>query len=403
MARNARYLMLGCSHSELPIIKKLSEYPNVEIITCGLVASPLCKKYIKKHIHKDYSNFTDCLDIYLNESCDYTIAGCNDFAEFTKSYIDDHIYNNGSENNQNITRLLHHKHNYRKNLSSLFPDKYPFITVNAADTNENKKIVSINFFPCIVKPIDLSGGKGVTKVTDKKDLKESIEHAQKITRCDQILIEKFYEGTNHAHSCFLKNGAIYFEFIDTERHEQNPYSVSAAYGYHHLSSHQLTDLRNQILSLSSRLGIYNGFLHTQFILSNDSNVYLLETTRRCPGDLYPLLVEHSCPHFDYIENYILHSVNKTKGINRLQRQQTHVVSKLCLRQVIYIEEHANKWAVSESWLDEYIISQFILSDYNDPQYKDDKVAIRIYQFTNQALLLDAVNAAHSLSRAIKIL
>jgi biotin carboxylase len=55
------------------------------------------------------------------------------------------------------------------------------------------------------------------------------------------------------------------------------------------------------VSLSQHLHLRDGLLHVQFILDGDTP-YIVEVARRCPGDLYALLIEYSTG-FEYASAY----------------------------------------------------------------------------------------------------
>lgn len=60
-------------------------------------------------------------------------------------------------------------------------------------------------------------------------------------------------------------------------------------------------LKESLEKLCSSLKLRDGLLHTQFILSGTQPM-IVEVSRRCPGDLYPLLVEYSTG-FDFAAKY----------------------------------------------------------------------------------------------------
>jgi hypothetical protein len=59
-------------------------------------------------------------------------------------------------------------------------------------------------------------------------------------------------------------------------------------------------LRKDAQMMADLLGLKDGLLHTQFIVSEDK-YWLIEVTRRCPGDLYSQLIEFSTgsPYADW--------------------------------------------------------------------------------------------------------
>jgi hypothetical protein len=63
----------------------------------------------------------------------------------------------------------------------------------------------------------------------------------------------------------------------------------------------LIGIRDSIALLSKKLNLVDGLVHTQFI-KNGELFWLIEITRRCPGDLYSQLIELSTG-YKYAETY----------------------------------------------------------------------------------------------------
>ena len=67
-------------------------------------------------------------------------------------------------------------------------------------------------YPLIIKPNDRSGGAGITKCSQGKEVYTAIEKAQKESLSDSVIIEEFIEstGTQICGDGFLKDGEIIF-------------------------------------------------------------------------------------------------------------------------------------------------------------------------------------------------
>ena len=70
----------------------------------------------------------------------------------------------------------------------------------------------------------------------------------------------------------------------------------------------LESLRASIRRLAASLHLPNGLVHTQFIARGD-HYWIIEVTRRCPGDLYSLLIEFSTG-YPYAASYAAPFVGK---------------------------------------------------------------------------------------------
>jgi hypothetical protein len=85
--------------------------------------------------------------------------------------------------------------------------------------------------------------------------------------------------------------------------------------------------------------LVDGLVHTQFIKTKNS-FKIIEVTRRCPGDLYSLLIQKST-NFNYVKYYILPFINK-----KYEYQKFEIEKNKILRHTISFDETKNFIGVS---------------------------------------------------------
>jgi hypothetical protein len=146
----------------------------------------------------------------------------------------------------------------------------------------------------ICKPVDAYSGRGCS-IFDGKDtqgLHVAMRAAIDASPSRSIVIEEFVDGQLHSCTGFIEG----FQFVDTtyvvEGSSVNPYAVDTSYVTHDIEVEVRRELEGSLCRLARHLGLKNGLLHAQFILT-DIGAYVIEVSRRCPGDLYPLLIEYS--------------------------------------------------------------------------------------------------------------
>lgn len=159
----------------------------------------------------------------------------------------------------------------------------------AAWTDEQARQLKL---PLLVKPVDAYSGNGITKVTDWAMLDAAIETARNASPGKQYVVENFCEGALYSHSAFIRNGEIVCEFFVDEYCTVYPWQVNSSSLSQNLSSDMRDSVSECMQSIVSDLRLVDGLLHTQFIASDDQ-FWLIELTRRCPGDLYSRLIELS--------------------------------------------------------------------------------------------------------------
>jgi len=156
----------------------------------------------------------------------------------------------------------------------------------------------------IVKPPDAFSGKGISILVDadRARLDDAMACARAASASGQVMIEEFVEGQLYSHSAFLVRHKIVCDFLVREDGTANRFVVDTSRVLD-VSEFEtfMNPLRNGIEALAAHLGLNDGLLHTQFIAC-DKRLWLIETTRRCPGDLYSQLIELSTG-YAYAHNY----------------------------------------------------------------------------------------------------
>ena len=173
--------------------------------------------------------------------------------------------------------------------------------------------------PLIVKPTDAFSGRGVTVLQERNHdaLNEATRAARDCSRERQCVIEEFVSGQLYSYSAFVQEGSVYAGFLVKEFSFYDPFSVDTSYVVR--DSDLEARIGREVKKVVDALEIKQGLLHTQFILS-ETDVYLIEVTRRCPGDLYAELIRFSTG-FNYAEAYVASFVGRslTSGNKDLQR------------------------------------------------------------------------------------
>jgi biotin carboxylase len=170
-----------------------------------------------------------------------------------------------------------------------------FLTVNSEI--ELKSRIDQLLFPLIVKPVDLTGGNGITKISNPSQASRAFDFAFGLSPGKTVIVEEFLEGTYHGFSTIIVDKKVVFSFFDDEFYLFDPYRVSATSSPSLLEESDKFDVIQQIETFASAFNLVDGILHVQLI-STAKGVYILEICRRTPGDLYPYFVEYATG-FDY--------------------------------------------------------------------------------------------------------
>ncbi len=285
-----KMLMLGGSHAEIPMIKAAQKM-GYYVITTGNQTEGMGHKYADEYICCDFSDKEAILILAEREQVEAVCSGCNDFACLSAAYACEKLGLKGHDPYE-IARCIHHKDKYRElveKLNILSPKARKCRTVE-----EMKKACMEMQFPIIVKPVDLTGGKGMMRCDNEVQAEKAFWQAMAATRESHIIVEEFITGTNHGFSAYLQDGRITFYFVDNEQYYHNPYLVSGASAPGDVPKQAIEQLCSDSEKLAGALKLVDGIFHVQFILKEDNTPVIIEVCRRAPGDLYIHLVEVSC-------------------------------------------------------------------------------------------------------------
>ena len=146
----------------------------------------------------------------------------------------------------------------------------------------------------ICKPVDTFSGRGISifEASEPGALERAMHIARAASPTGRFLIETFVEGQLHSCTGFLEGGRLIDTFYVIEGSSANPFAVDTSYVTDDIPQAFRVALEKSLEALAAELTLADGLLHTQFLLAKDG-AYVVEVSRRCPGDLYSLLIEFS--------------------------------------------------------------------------------------------------------------
>ncbi len=155
----------------------------------------------------------------------------------------------------------------------------------------------------ICKPVDGFSGRGITVFDgeDAEGVAAAFETACRESSCGEALAEPFVVGDLYSYTTFLEKGEPQDWFFVREGSSINPFAVDTSYVSNALPESCREVLADGVSRIADKLGLMDGLIHTQFIWDGQAPA-IVEMARRCPGDLYALLIEYSTG-FRYAAKY----------------------------------------------------------------------------------------------------
>ena len=284
-----KILLLGGSHAEIPLIQAAHEL-GWYVITTGNNRDGLGHAYADKNVFEDFSDHEKMLALAKAEGVDRVCSGCNDFALLSTAYVCEKLGLPGHDSYETSLEI-HHKDRYRALAMRLNIPTPKALSVHNA--KEFEIALQTLTFPVIVKPVDLTGGKGVHRADNAEEARAAYANALSRTRKDYVVVEEFVVGTNHGFSAYLQNQKITFYFADNEQYFLNKYMVSGANTPTTTSAHGQKLLCEYSERIAKELKLVDGILHIQYIEKSDGTPVIIEICRRPPGDLYIKFVQYA--------------------------------------------------------------------------------------------------------------
>ena len=282
-------LLLGGSHAEIPLIKA-AQALGWFVITTGNNRDGLGHPYADKTVFADFSDKDAMLELARAEGVTAVCSGCNDFALLSTVYVCERLGLPGHDSYATSLEI-HHKDKYRALAQKLgIPTPRAMVVRNE---KEFEAAVGGLVFPIIVKPVDLTGGKGIHRAANADEARAAYRDALSRTREDHVVVEEFVQGTNHGFSAMLVKGKVAFAFADNEQYFINKYMVSGANTPSTTPASGLAKLRDYSERIARELKLVDGILHIQYIERADGTPVIIEICRRPPGDLYIKFVQYA--------------------------------------------------------------------------------------------------------------
>ena len=149
-----------------------------------------------------------------------------------------------------------------------------------------KKIKDFGY-PCVLKPVDNSGARGVLGITEDIDLKWAFKYSKSFSKSGYLILEKFLDGMQISSESFIVNGRVYtvglskrnYEFLN----EFAPFIIENGGDLPPpLNDKQRGEIDEQISKCAEAFGVRNGIIKGDLVI-HDGKVFVIEVALRLSG------------------------------------------------------------------------------------------------------------------------
>lgn len=300
--------IIGASYLQAPLIEKAKQLgleTHVFAWAANDVGERIADYFYPISIVEKKEILSKCVEIGVDGVC--TIA--SDLAVITVNYVADKMGLIG--NSLECTLKSTNKHDMR-NCFEMNGDPSPkSIRVSSVDDLNGIELS----YPVIVKPLDRSGSRGITKLESADGLEDAIHVAIEQGFEDAALVEEFVEGQEYSVEYISFKGKHQFlaltykyttgapHFIETGHLEPAP-----------IDENKLSEIKRVTEHALDSLGIKYGASHTEIKINKDGIINIIEIGGRMGGDFIGSTLVKLSTGVDFVEQVIRVSLGEEPNI-----------------------------------------------------------------------------------------
>ncbi len=299
--------IIGASYLQEPLIQKAKSMgieTHVFAWAAGDVGEKSADVFYPISIVEREAILEKCREIGIDGIC--TIA--SDLAAIAVNYVAEQMGLTG--NSMACTLVSTNKHEMRKCFEENGDPSPKSIRVSCAEELDTENLL----FPVIVKPMDRSGSRGITKVQSEEELPQAIEYAKAQGFEKYALVEEYAEGSEYSVEYISWKGEHKFlamtqkyttgapDFIETGHMEPAQVSPAMQEEVQKVVEHALTSL-----------GIQYGASHSELKISGDGVIRIIEIGGRMGGDNIGSALVQLTTGYDFIRAVIETALGQEPG------------------------------------------------------------------------------------------
>jgi biotin carboxylase len=270
--------IIGASYLQEPLIEKAKNM-GIETHVFAWAAGDVGERsadffYPISIVEKD-EILQKCREIGVDGIC--SIA--SDLAAITVNYVADALGLVG--NTLESTRVSTNKHDMRECFRQ---NGDPSPESRMVESSDELQQVDLHY-PVIVKPIDRSGSRGITKLYHREGLEQAIAHAKEQGFEKKALVEEFAEGQEYSVECISWKGEHHFLAMTKKYTTGAPHFIETAHLELAPVPEELLDrVKKVVFHALNSLMIENGASHTELKITDAGRIAIIEIGGRMGGD-----------------------------------------------------------------------------------------------------------------------
>lgn len=210
---------------------------------------------------------------------DGIISIASDLAAITVNYVAEYLglTGNGIESSLISTNKYLMRKAFEKN-----DDPSPR---NYRSDELTEEIITNMQFPLIVKPVDRSGSRGITKIDRKEELMDAIKLAEELSFDKKAMVEEYVEGQEYSVEYISYRGEHTFLALTKKYTTGAPNFIETGHVQPaQVSTEILENIKKVVEHALDTLMIKNGASHSELKIDETGNIKIIEIGGRMGGD-----------------------------------------------------------------------------------------------------------------------
>tara|TARA_R110002033_G_scaffold9971_3_gene32731 strand:- start:2070 stop:3179 length:1110 start_codon:yes stop_codon:yes gene_type:complete len=270
-----KLFILGGSALQLDLIleaKKLFFY----VIVLDMDETCIGKNWCDEFLHIDICDKEAVLKKAIEYKIDAILTSATELGNITACYVGEklELNTNNYECALNTTNKMKMKEILKKHNIKTANYKY----------FEKEDLIDWKNFPCIVKPVDSSGGRGVYFCHNEEELANNYLKTLCFSRTKKVLVEEYIKGEQFSCETISVNGKHQLITITKEYIRDIPNIVET---HQQIPANITEELNNKIEKLVDKIleifEIKFGAGHIEIRIDDNENIYVVELASRIGG------------------------------------------------------------------------------------------------------------------------
>ena len=292
--KQKKLMLLGGIRYLLPVIQAAHEQ-GYYVNTADYIPDNIAHKYSDEYVNVSIIDKEAVLAVAKEKQIDGIMSFGVDPGVVAASYVQNKL-NLPSFGPFESVEILQNKDKFRAFLSD---NGFNVPWAKGYSTEEEALAGASSFsFPCIVKPTDSAGSKGVTRVDSIAELGKAVKYAFEHSISHRIIVEEFIEkeGCSSDSDCFSLNGELKVVTYSAQRFDENAAGayVPAAYSWpSSMNMRQEAELTSEIQRLLTLLHMNTSIYNIETRVGTNGKPYIMEVSPRGGGNRLAEMVRYA--------------------------------------------------------------------------------------------------------------